>query len=47
MKARLAVYHKETEPLKEFYRSRGVLYPVEDQGSVEATSAAILKVLKD
>ena len=46
VKSRLAVYHKETEPLKEFYKSRGVLYPVEDQGSVEATSAAILKVLK-
>ena len=46
VKSRLAVYHKETEPLKEFYRSRGVLYPVEDQGSVKATSAAILKVLK-
>ena len=46
VKARLAVYHKETEPLKDFYKSRGVLYPVEDQGSVEATSAAILKVLK-
>ena len=45
VKARLAVYHKETEPLKEFYRSRGVLYPVEDKGSVEATSAAILGVL--
>lgn len=47
VKSRLAVYHKETEPLKEFYRSRGVLYPVEDQGSVEATSAAILEVLKE
>ncbi|MBE6909161.1 MAG: adenylate kinase [Ruminococcaceae bacterium] len=47
VKARLAVYHKETEPLKEFYRSRGVLYPVEDMGSVEATSAAILAVLKE
>ena len=47
VKARLAVYHKETEPLKEFYRSRGVLDAVEDQGSVEATSAAILKVLKE
>ena len=46
VKARLAVYHKETEPLKDFYRSRGVLVPVEDQGSVEATSAAILKLLK-
>ena len=47
VKSRLAVYHKETEPLKEFYRSRGVLVPVEDQGSVEATSAAILKLLKE
>ena len=47
VRARLAVYHKETEPLKEFYRSRGVLYPVEDHGSVEATSAAILAVLKE
>ena len=47
VKSRLAVYHKETEPLKDFYKSRGVLYPVEDQGSVEATSAAILKLLKE
>ena len=47
VKSRLAVYHKETEPLKEFYRSRGVLVPVEDKGSVEATSAAILAVLKE
>ena len=47
VQARLAVYHRETEPLKDFYRSRGVLFPVEDQGSVEATSAAILKLLKE
>ena len=47
VKARLEVYHRETEPLKDFYRSRGVLFPVEDQGSVEATSAAILKLLKE
>ena len=47
VKSRLAVYHKETEPLKDVYKARGVLYPVEDQGSVEATSAAILKVLKE
>ena len=47
VKARLAVYHKETEPLKDFYKTRGVLVPVEDQGSVEATSTAILKVLKE
>ena len=43
---RLAVYHRETEPLKDFYHERGVLYPVEDMGSVEATSKAILTVLK-
>jgi adenylate kinase len=47
VQARLAVYHKETEPLKDFYESRGVLFPVEDQGSVEATSAAILALLKE
>ena len=47
VKSRLAVYHKETEPLKDFYKTRGVLVPVEDQGSVEATSTAILKVLKE
>ena len=47
VKSRLAVYHKETEPLKDFYESRGVLFPVEDKGSVEATSAAILRLLKE
>ena len=26
VKSRLTVYHRETEPLKEFYRSRGILY---------------------
>ena len=46
VKNRLTVYHRETEPLKDFYASRGVLYPVEDMGSVEATSKAILAVLK-
>ncbi len=46
VKARLEVYHKETEPLKEVYRSRGVLYSVEGQGSVDDTSKAILAVLE-
>ena len=43
---RLTVYHKETEPLKDFYRDRGVLRSIEDMGSVEATSKAILDVLR-
>ena len=42
---RLEVYHKETEPLKDFYKSRGVLKSVENQSSVAATSHAILHAL--
>ena len=42
---RLAVYHKETEPLKGFYEARGILKPVEDQPLVEQTSRAILAAL--
>lgn len=42
---RLEVYHKETEPLKDFYKSRGVLKSVENQSTVAATSQAILHAL--
>ena len=45
VKDRLAVYHKDTEPLKDFYAQRGLLKSVENQPSVEATTAAILKAL--
>ena len=45
VKNRLVVYHKETEPLKDFYAKRGPLYPVENQPTVEATSKAILRAL--
>ena len=45
VKDRLAVYHKETEPLKDFSAQRGLLKSVENQPSVEATTAAILKAL--
>ena len=44
---RLAVYHKETEPLKGFYETRGILKTVEDQSSVEGTTQAILSVLEN
>ncbi len=43
---RLAVYHKETEPLKGFYEARGILKTVEDQSTVEGTTQAILSVLE-
>ena len=45
VKARLATYHVETEPLKEFYKKRGKLKTVDDQGSIEGTTAAIEKAL--
>lgn len=46
VKARLDVYHQETEPLKVFYAKRNLLKTVENQSTVEATTAAILKVLE-
>lgn len=45
VKARLGVYHKETEPLKEFYQQRGLLKSVENRPSVGETSQAILQAL--
>ena len=45
VKARLEVYHKETEPLKAFYAQRGLLKSVENQATVEETSQAILHAL--
>ena len=46
VKSRLDVYHQETEPLKVFYAKRNLLKTVENQSTVEATTAAILKVLE-
>ena len=45
VKARLDVYHQETEPLKGFYAERGLLRSVDDQPSVAETSKGILEVL--
>lgn len=45
VKARLAVYHEETEPLKDFYRERGRLVSVENQPTIPATTEAIRKAL--
>ena len=42
---RLAVYHKETEPLKGFYEARGLLKTVEDQPTVAGTTQLILRAL--
>ena len=45
VKARLEVYHQETEPLKEFYAQRGLLKSVDNQPTVAATSEVILRAL--
>ena len=45
VKARLAVYHRETEPLVDFYAKRGLLKAVEVADNKEATNAKILAAL--
>ena len=45
VRTRLEVFHKETEPLKDFYAERGKLKTVENQPSIEATTAAIRETL--
>ena len=46
VKARLDVYHAETEPLKAFYAQRGKLRSVDNQPTIEATTEAIRKALE-
>ena len=43
---RLAVYHKQTEPLKDYYRAAGKLKIVEGQEEVADTTALTLKALE-
>ena len=46
VKARLAVYHEQTEPLKDYYLKTGKLVVVEGQEEVADTSALTLKALE-
>ena len=45
VKARLATYHAQTEPLIKFYEERGKLRTVMNQPTIEATTAEIEKAL--
>lgn len=45
VKSRLDTYHKETEPLKAYYTEKGILHVVENQETLEGTTAKILEVL--
>ncbi len=44
--ARLDVYHKETEPLADYYKKQGKLVNVEGQNTVADTTAAVLKAIE-
>ena len=46
VKARLRVYHEQTEPLKEYYEKQGKLHIVEGQEEVADTTALTLKALE-
>ena len=43
--SRLAVYHKETAPVKEYYETQGKLVKVMGQNGVENTSKSVLSAL--
>ncbi len=45
VKSRLETYHRETEPLKTYYAEKGILHVVENQKTLEETTAKILEVL--
>ncbi len=46
VRARLETFHRETEPLKAFYEARGKLRCVDNQPSIEETTAAIRRALE-
>jgi len=45
VKVRLKTYHEQTEPLKDFYAERGKLKCVDNQETIEATTAAMVRAL--
>lgn len=42
---RLTTYHKETEPLKDYYNEKGILKAVDGEGTLEATTALMMAAL--
>ena len=45
VRRRLEVYHQETEPLKGYYEGKGILSPVANQPTIEATTQVIMEAL--
>ena len=46
VQSRLSIYHGQTEPLKKFYEERGILKVVPFQPTIEATTQAIMDLLR-
>ena len=46
VRERLRVYHEQTEPLKDYYQSKGTLRSVDNQPTIEATTAVIMEALE-
>ena len=47
VKNRLNVYHEQTEPLKDFYKSCGKLIEVQGQDEVKDTTRLVLEALEN
>lgn len=45
VRARLEVYHRQSEPLKDYYKNKGKLQPIDGRGSAEDIRQLVLKAL--
>ncbi|MFA5713030.1 MAG: adenylate kinase [Bacteroidales bacterium] len=45
VKTRIKTYHNKTEPLIEYYKRKGVYYPIAGEGSVEEVFESISKLI--
>jgi adenylate kinase len=47
VRERLRVYHEHTAPLVEYYRSHGMLRPIDGEGTIEEVHGAVLASVED
>lgn len=46
VRRRLRIYHQQTEPLKDYYKAKGILHTVDNQPTIEATTQVIMEALE-
>jgi adenylate kinase len=46
VRARLKVYHEQTAPLTQYYRTLGLLHEVDGSGGIEVVSAALIEIVR-